>query len=92
MLNLSVLNKGKNIILPEGSTNVPLKDTNGLPMSGDEILMAMQRFTENYINQHHEAVPRIDPTFVAWLNQYAKMRSEGKSSDEIIKLTVSRSF
>lgn len=90
MLRQSIFKEKRGLLVPEVPTNKPLTDEKGNPLSGDEIIMSMANFSESYIHDNEEAVPHVEPVFVEWLNQYKKMRSEGKTSDQILKLTVSR--
>ena len=80
----------KDMLIPEMPMARPIRDGDGNELSGDEILLKLQSFSETYIKNQKEAVPNVDPIFVEWLNQYKKMRADGKSADEIIRLTVAR--
>ena len=83
-------NKREDLLIPATSFFRPIKDGNDKPLSGENLLKAMEKIADKYETENERPVPIPDQKFLAWIRQYNKMASEGMASEKIFQRTISK--
>lgn len=78
----------KDILIPNQNKMTTLKDENGNPIVGDNLLLKFANIAIEYERKNNAPVPIPDQTFVNWLKDGKKYIEEGGSSEDYFRKTL----